>query len=116
VWSHCLCLCCSGWVLFGWLPWRGGPCLLMLCPTLRRCWNQSCVRHLCCVPQPQISPVDRVVCVSCSLHLASMDLPVWPMYTFPHSQGIRYTPGILRPKSSLVFLYWHVNRLDIIFC
>jgi hypothetical protein len=24
--------------------------------------------------------------------VASMDLPVWPMYTFPHSQGIRYSP------------------------
>jgi hypothetical protein len=36
--------------------------------------------------------------------LVSMDLPVWPMYTFPHSQGIRYTPGIFRPKSSLAVL------------
>jgi hypothetical protein len=26
------------------------------------------------------------------------------MYTFPHSQGIWYTPGILRPKSSLAVL------------
>jgi hypothetical protein len=40
----------------------------------------------------------------CSLRVVSMDLPVWPMYTFPHSQGIRYTPGIFRPKSSLAVL------------
>jgi hypothetical protein len=31
-----------------------------------------------------------------------MDLPVWPMYTFPHSQGIRYTPGIFRPYQQAV--------------
>jgi hypothetical protein len=33
-------------------------------------------------------------CLTCSLYLASIDPPVWPMYTFPHSQGLRYTPGL----------------------
>jgi hypothetical protein len=44
------------------------------------------------------------MCLICSLHLASMDLPVCPMYTSPHSQGIRYTPGTFRLESSLMGL------------
>jgi hypothetical protein len=32
------------------------------------------------------------MCLICSLHLASMDLPICPTYTFPHSHGIQYKP------------------------
>jgi hypothetical protein len=32
--------------------------------------------------------------------ICSIDLPVWPTYTLPHSHGILYTPGTFRPKSS----------------
>jgi hypothetical protein len=56
----------------------------MLCPPLRR-WNHSGVRCWCCVPPLQSSPADRAVCLICPWHLASTDLPVRPMYTFPRS-------------------------------
>jgi hypothetical protein len=42
--------------------------------------------------------------------------------TSPHSHGIWYTPGTLRPKSSLtvlsmyVFHSWNVKSLDVVFC
>jgi len=38
-----------------------------------------------------------------------MVLPVCPTYTFLYSNGVQYTPGILRPKVSLTSLtMWKV--------
>jgi hypothetical protein len=62
----------------------------MLCPVLMLC---SATADFC--------GWSSYTCLICSLHLASTDLPVWPIYTFRCSQGIiQYTPRILRPKSS----------------
>jgi len=47
-------------------------------------------------------------CLVCSLCLASVDLPVWPMYTLLHSHGIQYMPGTFRPKSSLTGLSMYI--------
>jgi len=47
-------------VIFGWLLWRGGPYILMLCPTLRR-WNWSVFLCWCFVLLPHIPPVDRTI-------------------------------------------------------
>jgi hypothetical protein len=44
------------------------------------------------------------MCPLCSLHLVSVHLPVWPMYTLSHSHGIRYMPGTFKPKLSLTDL------------
>jgi hypothetical protein len=53
-----------------------------------------CLAFMLCSATADFSGWSSCMCLMCSLHLASMDLPVWLMYTFPHSQGIRYTPGI----------------------
>jgi hypothetical protein len=47
-----------------------------------------------------IEPYVSLMFLASSLYIH----PVWPMYTFLHSEGIRYTPGILRPKSSSAVL------------
>jgi hypothetical protein len=58
----------------------------------------------------------------CSLHLSSTVFPLCPRYTFPHSRGIRYTPGALSPTPSLadlsmcaVLCFGDVNLPDIMF-
>jgi hypothetical protein len=43
----------------------------------------------------------KTMCLLCSLHLVSTDLPIWPL---PHSHGVRYTQGIFKPKLSLTDL------------
>jgi hypothetical protein len=48
-------------VIYGWLLWRGGPCILMLCPTLRRCSNRSVFLCWCCVLPPHIPPSNRAI-------------------------------------------------------
>jgi hypothetical protein len=55
----------------------------------------------CCVPQPQISGWSSRMCLICTLHLASINLLVWLMYTFPYLQGIQ--ESIHRPD-------WEVYR------
>jgi hypothetical protein len=57
-----------------------------------------------CSATTDFSSWSRRMCLVCSLHLVPKDLPVCPTYIFPHSHGIRYTPGTLRPKSSLTIL------------
>jgi hypothetical protein len=40
------------------------------------------------------------MCQWCFLTLISMEWPVCPMWTWPHLQGMLYTPGVLSPRSS----------------
>jgi hypothetical protein len=44
---------------------------------------------------------DRCV-GGCSLALVSIERPVCLMYTFPHSQGMLYTPGVFKARWSLM--------------
>jgi hypothetical protein len=75
-----------------------------------------------CSATEDLSGCSRQMCLLCSLHLVSMDLPVWPLYTLPHSHGIRYTLGTFKPKLSstdlsiyMVFFHgiWTILMLNL---
>ena len=66
-----------------------------------------------CSPAADISGWPRQKCLTCSLCLISILLRVCPTYTFSHSQGIQYMPGVMRPRfciiqylKSDIFLYF----------
>jgi hypothetical protein len=42
-----------------------------------------CPAFMLCSATADFSGRSNRMCLMCSLHMASMDLPVWPMYTFP---------------------------------
>jgi hypothetical protein len=63
----------------------------------------------------------RCIYLWCSLHLASIVLPLCPTYTSLHSHGICFTPETLSSNPSLAgehwysFPVWDMNRSDIMF-
>ena len=64
---------------------------------------RACGRGHCCVSPTHTSPVCvvRIGLRFCFI-LGSTELPVWPMYTLPYSQGLLCLLGYLRPKSCLM--------------
>ena len=54
-------------------------------------WSLICE----CLTSDDFSKYPLRPCARCSLILVGRFRPVSPMYTFPHSQGIRYTPALL---------------------
>jgi hypothetical protein len=65
-----------------------------------------------CSATADFSGWSRRMCLICPLHLVSMDLPVCPMYTFPHSYGIWYTPGMMKitnRSSGYVWQLWDMQ-------
>jgi hypothetical protein len=59
-------------------------------------------RIMLCSATTDISWWHIQMCQWCSSTLVSIKHPVRPMYTFPHSQGMLYMPGIFRVRSSLM--------------
>jgi hypothetical protein len=52
-----------------------------------------------CSATANLSGCPSRMCRLCSLFLVSMDQPVCQMYTWPHSQGMLYTHGVLSLRS-----------------
>jgi hypothetical protein len=81
-WNHRLCWSFRRSIAFQLLPSRGSPCNLLSYPTrrvlLKSMW---CPVLKLCSATVDLSGYLKRMCLICSLHLTSIDLPVWPTYT-----------------------------------
>jgi hypothetical protein len=116
IWGHhpCWRFCCSVWCQ--WPLSQDDSYSSTFCLKWWCCWSRCNALCWYCAPPLQNYPADPMFLAS-----SLVEFPCWPMYTLPHSQGIRYTPGTVKPKSSLTWAYvwllpWNMNRPDVEFC
>jgi hypothetical protein len=100
--SHPACSCWWDGARSLSLPWWCGPCVSTSLPKYWHFVPWYDGPGWCFVSPLQTSRGVRDMFWWCSLTLMSVELLVFPMYTFPHLQGTLYTHGIFRARPSLV--------------